>query len=716
MTIHNLVPLATLTTHQLVPLATLALNLTLLTLVLYRDHQSRLNRMTAYFLAGVATWNVGVFGLRLSDTAAWALVWERVVFLGLIPLPALYYHFVLLFLDLTHRRRRVLTIAYVLTGVFLLSSFSEQFITGVTGTRWGFVPVGGLAYYAFLVFMNIFMVTGLVQLGLAYARLPSSFRRNRAKLILWGTVISLLGGYVDFVRAIFPGLGRLYPVGIPANAVFALLLGIAVVRYRLVDVGAVAKRVAIYAGLVAGVLPLVIGLVNFLDTRRQGTYAAGVLIAFIVAIILTPLTRWIERQVDRLVFRKRYAFQEILAHLRGRMGSLLDVSRLADTLVQTLVHRIPLTHGVLYLLSRELGEYRVERVVVSSGAIERAWTPLSVGHPLVRWLTEHPRVVVTDEIRLDRDMNEALAGAEAELGELGFALMLPLQTEGELMGILALGEKLSGDVFDAQELQLLEVLAGQATIALQTSRLYEEVKRSNEQLVEVGRQRSRFLAQFSHELRTPLNSIIGFSRILLKDTTLPAEATGDLQAVHSNGVHLLHLINDVLDFAKIESDTVVLKTESIEVEPIVSDCVRSAESLIRGRPILLRQEIEPDLPPVQADPTKFRQVLLNLLSNALKFTAEGEVTVRAATHQEDLLVTVTDTGVGIREEDQPKLFRAFQQLHGGGMHLPLGGTGLGLAISRTFVELHGGKIWMESRPGRGSTFAFTVPLEAVATR
>jgi signal transduction histidine kinase len=180
-------------------------------------------------------------------------------------------------------------------------------------------------------------------------------------------------------------------------------------------------------------------------------------------------------------------------------------------------------------------------------------------------------------------------------------------------------------------------------------------------------------------------------------------------------VHLLNLINDVLDFSKIESEKVELVLETVAVEPLVAECLRSTESLIRGRKVKLHRSIQPGLLPLQADRTKFRQVLLNLLSNAIKFTPEGDVTVCVEAHDHELLVSVSDTGVGIREEDQPKLFKAFQQLNGQ-MHLPLGGTGLGLAISKTFVELHGGKIWVQSRPGRGSTFSFTVPLEPVEVR
>jgi len=256
----------------------------------------------------------------------------------------------------------------------MIFNLTPLFIRAVKLTEWGYVPVGGPMYAVFLVYFQVFMLAGLVQLTSAYRRIQSSFRRNRAKLILWGTIVSLLGGYVDFVRAIVPTLERMYPLGIPANALFAMLLGVAVVRYRLVNVGVIAKRAGIYGGLVAGMLPLVIGLGVLLEARFETKDALSLredlVIAFLLAIALTPLTRSIEGWLDRVIFRKRYGFQEILSDLRGRMGSFLDVSRLADTLVQTLVQRIPLTHGVLYLYAPAFEEYRVQRVV-SSGAVER---------------------------------------------------------------------------------------------------------------------------------------------------------------------------------------------------------------------------------------------------------------------------------------------------------------------------------------------------------
>ncbi|MBI4589571.1 MAG: GAF domain-containing protein, partial [Candidatus Rokubacteria bacterium] len=590
------------------------------------------------------------------------------------------------------------------------------FMRGVAMTSWGFAPASGPLYKVFFAYFMASILGGILELALAYRGISSAFRRNRALLILVGSVISVLGGVVDIVRFGFK-LEWLYPIGIPANAVFALLLGVSIVRYRLINVGVAAKRVAIFGGLVAASIPLVIALGTFAERTWELRYTLSLredlVLAFLLAVLLTPLTRTVEGWLDRLIYRKRYGFYETLSDLRKRMGSLLDVTRLADTLVQTLVDRIPLTHGALYLFDPGTGEYQVE-CLVSAGAIEGEWRPLRVQGPIIRWLRDND-ILVREEIQLRRRMAEALGEAEADLAAMQVALLVPLKSEGELIGVLALGEKLSGEVYDGEELELLRVLAGQATVALQTSQLYEQLKRTNEQLMEANRLKSQFLAQFSHELRTPLNSIIGFSKVMLKASggTLDKDQEEDLAAILSNGLHLLHLINDVLDFSKIESGTLELEKAPIAIEELIEECVRTTLPLIRGRKLTISQEIEPALPPVLADRTKIRQVLLNLLSNAVKFTPEGAVTVRARAGDNRLLVSVLDTGVGIREEDQAKLFRAFQQLNGGKIHLPLGGTGLGLVISKSFVELHGGEIWVESREGRGSTFSFTLPLESV---
>ena len=215
----------------------------------------------------------------------------------------------------------------------------------------------------------------------------------------------------------------------------------------------------------------------------------------------------------------------------------------------------------------------------------------------------------------------------------------------------------------------------------------------------------------SHELRTPLNSIIGFSRVMLKgiDGPLTELQAADLQSIHNSGQHLLSLINSILDMSKIEAGKMELVIEELALPPILDAVLDTAKALVKDQPVELRTALPDELPTVWADAQRVRQVLLNLLSNAAKFTDEGEITLSAEVASEFVTISVADSGIGIDPEAQNRLFIPFQQVDGSTTRRA-GGTGLGLAISRSFVEMHGGEIWVESEPGQGAKFSFTLPI------
>jgi signal transduction histidine kinase len=301
--------------------------------------------------------------------------------------------------------------------------------------------------------------------------------------------------------------------------------------------------------------------------------------------------------------------------------------------------------------------------------------------------------------------------AEAELDEVKAPLIVPLKIENNLIAIVLLGEKLSGEIFDSQELEVLSVLANQAAISLGNASLYEELGSTNARLMEANQLKSQFLASMSHELRTPLNSIIGFSKVILNrlDGDLTERQEAYMRSVHSSGTHLLRLINSILDFSRIEAGKMELHPEDIDLPDLVTECIDSSVALVRAKPLKIEKDVPLELPPLRADRTKVKQVLLNLLSNAIKFTATGRVLVRVQPEPDALHLSVADTGIGIREHDLTRLFEPFSRLNNP-LSREAGGTGLGLAISKKFVEMHGGKIWAESRENQGSTFHFTLPL------
>jgi signal transduction histidine kinase/ActR/RegA family two-component response regulator len=303
-------------------------------------------------------------------------------------------------------------------------------------------------------------------------------------------------------------------------------------------------------------------------------------------------------------------------------------------------------------------------------------------------------------------------------------ILIPLAVKGHSIGIIQMESRQQepGFSFSTTQNNLAMTLANAAAGALENAQLYEEQLETSEKLRELDKLKSQFLANMSHELRTPLNSIIGFSRVILKgiDGPISEVQQQDLTAIHNAGTHLLELINDVLDISKIEAGKMELAfDDGVYIPDLVNSALSTAVGLTKDKPIRLEKIIEPDLPLVRADPTRIRQVLINFLSNAAKFTEKGVITVRAyvshpnspkGSNQPEIIISVTDTGSGISPEDQIKLFKPFSQVDSSPTR-KVGGSGLGLSISRLLVELHGGRIGIESELGHGTTFFFSLPLQ-----
>jgi signal transduction histidine kinase len=704
------------TLHNFLPLLALILNVSLAGITLFRNPESRLNRLFTYFVGGMAVWNFGVFMLRRSPDEATAVFWEIVIHTGVIALPAFYYHFVLIFLESTTRHRRSLFVAYTLALVFSVINLSGStlFMHGVKSTYWGWAPATGILYTPFFVYFNFFLIYGLSHLIRVYKDVDSSFRRNRATLILLGTLVSLVGGVIDFARFILarfiPAADLVYPMGIPANMVFALMLGTSIVRYRLFDVNVAVKKSAVYL-LVWGVLTSVlVAAESYADWDNVNPLWVILPLGFVMTMLVSPVGQRLEESIERVMFSRRRGCYETLLDLSKRMGAILDFGRLMETLVHGLVRGVPLTHCVLMIYDAQRSAFAVYREDASVG--ERgAVAPIRIDSRIVQWLNQTGRVLVKEEAKLNPEIAAYFESAENELEAINAALIVPLKIEGKLTGILLVGEKLSGDIFDDQELEVLAVLANQVAISLENARLYEELSETNAELMQASRLKSQFLASMSHELRTPLNSIIGFSKVLLNrfDGELTERQETYIRSVHNSGAHLLQLINGILDFSRIEAGKLEMVSEEVDLHELIDECIESSMPLARGKHMKVEKNVPLELPPLSGDRTKIKQILLNLLSNAIKFTGQGRVLVSVVPEPDAIRVSVADTGIGIREDDLARLFEPFQQLDNPVVR-SAGGTGLGLAISKKFVELHGGRIWAESRENQGSTFHFTIPL------
>jgi signal transduction histidine kinase len=289
-------------------------------------------------------------------------------------------------------------------------------------------------------------------------------------------------------------------------------------------------------------------------------------------------------------------------------------------------------------------------------------------------------------------------------------LVVPLIGPERVLGALLLQKRAAGE-FPPETVQLMQTLASQSVLAIQNARLFREIADKSEQLALASEHKSQFLANMSHELRTPLNAILGYAELLVDGIygQLPERPSGVLERIQNNGKHLLALINDVLDLAKIEAGQLTLTLEDYALAEVVRSVVTAAEPLATSKGLSFTATLQDKMPMGHGDARRLSQVLLNLVGNAIKFTEAGEVEISASSTNGQFILSVRDTGPGIPDADQDRIFGEFQQIDNSNTRNK-GGTGLGLAISKRMVEMQGGTISVESVLGQGSTFRVILPV------
>jgi signal transduction histidine kinase len=316
-------------------------------------------------------------------------------------------------------------------------------------------------------------------------------------------------------------------------------------------------------------------------------------------------------------------------------------------------------------------------------------------------------VVINDAARAERyRVDPALPDTRAEM-------VVPLVVGRHLIGVLDL-QSSQVNRFSAEDQYILTTLAEQVAIAVRNAQLFQEAETARREAEIANETKSRFLANMSHELRTPLNAILNFSAFVADGVLGPVndEQADVLNESIASGKHLLSLINDVLDITKIEAGMMELFVEEVDLNTVISSVVSVGKGLVKEKPVSLLTNIEEGLPSSYGDKRRLRQVFLNIIANAAKFTAAGEIEISAQRWESGIEVRVRDTGVGIPVEEHHKVFEAFKQAKHDLVGVP--GTGLGMPITKYFVEMHGGQIWFESQPGTGTTFFVRLPHMAQA--
>ena len=400
---------------------------------------------------------------------------------------------------------------------------------------------------------------------------------------------------------------------------------------------------------------------------------------------------------------------QALGEVSQAVNSTLDLETVLSTIVAKAVQLSGTETGAIYGYDEQAREFRLRATYGMDQGLIDALMQRHIGldEPNIAsaFAQREPTQVADLREEAVSDLNEIIlrAGYRARM-------VAPLLGGEDIVGMLVVRRRTPGE-FAKNTVDLIKTFAAQSALAIQNARLFHEIEDKSRQLAEASQHKSQFLANMSHELRTPLNAILGYTELMVDGAYgEPSEKMmGILKRLEANGKHLLGLINDVLDLSKIEAGQLVLELSDYSVQDIAQTVRGTLEPLAADKKLAFKVEMAGELPPGHGDGRRLTQVLINLVGNAIKFTDAGEVAIKAEANNGSFNVSVRDTGPGISAADQAKLFQEFQQADNA-ITKKKGGTGLGLAISKRIIEMHGGKIWVESQPGQGSTFSFTLPV------
>ncbi len=428
---------------------------------------------------------------------------------------------------------------------------------------------------------------------------------------------------------------------------------------------------------------------------------------------------YVAEEAARTISEERAVELAAVAQVSTQVSGSLDVDKLLLQVTNLVKEQFELYHAHIYLLDEE-----AEQLVLAAGAGE-AGIQMKQRNHAISLNSEVSIVAQTARSREGRIINDVRKYSgflpNPLLPDTRSEMSVPMIVRNKLIGVLDVQSD-EKDHFTEEDLQVKAILATQISIAVENARAFTKLEEraqkeheTAEQLRELDRLKSQFLANMSHELRTPLNSIIGYAEVLLDgvDGELSDDAVEDVTAIYDSGRHLLSIINEVLDLAKIEAGQMQLDLRELSLSEVIHEVVRTGQVLVKNKQVKLTAQEDSDMPLVMGDQVRMKQIIMNLVSNAVKFTENGSVTVRyGRLNDTSVYVKIADTGIGIAQEKLPLIFERFSQVDGSSTRRA-GGTGLGLTITQQLVRMHGGEIDVDSMLGQGSTFTLVLPVKPV---
>ena len=727
----------------------------------FKNRKSKLHQIFWVMNLSVAWWSFCYYFWQISINIQQALFWTRALTFGSILIPVLHFHWILILLKKEEENKKLLILSYLITGIFLILNFTPLLVNRVEPEPpFPYWPRAGILYPFYLIFLYFSLLAYAVFLLIKSFKKEVGHKKDQIKYLIAGGLISFISGAFNF--PLWFGI-RILPYPNVLVSLYVLIFTYAIVRHRLMDIRIVVRQVTVYGvSLIVSVAFCLIGLILIIKYVLPFIPFSSSLIWLMLAISILGIIvfQFVKEKfsqfANRYLFYPLYSFEKTLENLSKKLSRFINLNHLifltTDTLkevfkldnIALILRKLEPPKGQLKFLGiadkrkfgTDLGGEDEFYLVKNIGFKNEEVSPLIKNKFLLHYLEKDKKPLILDELEAladevkDEYLKKKFLAIKKLMEKMRAVLYLPLLIEDRLIGVFILGKKVSGDAYSTQDLHLLETLSSQIAIAVNNAQLYEQVQIFNQilrariieatkelseayrELKKLDESKTEFLSLASHQLRTPLSAMKGYLSMILEGDygKLQEETKEAVESVYQSNERLIALINDLLNVTRIEAGR-------LEYSPVPSDLGKLIKEVIAELKLAAEKKnlkieyLAEKLPEFSFDPNKIREVLINLIDNAIKYTEKGGIIIKAKLEKKEVRVEVSDTGIGIPPEKMNSLFQWFSRGRGA-YRLDAGGFGLGLYIAKKILEKAGGKIWAESEgEGRGSTFIFTLPIK-----
>jgi len=702
-----------------------------------RRKNSLVNVLWACVCFGVFIWEIGLFLELIAQNELEALIFNKLLYVGAILIPIFYYHFVTALLEISKKKRALIIIGYLLAGFYLVVNiFSRLFVEGVPPAfDFNYWVKPGPLYYPYFIYFSAYFLVSFYALIVGLKN-SDSLKRQQVKYMLLAGVFGVSGGVTVF----FPQFFGVYPFGNYFVVLYIVIVAYAIAKYRLMGIRLLVSK--FYSYTLVGALSFgLFHFVYYVNSRFfEGVYSAsgitfGAFVAFCFAMALFPFLNYVQRSSDTIFF-KGYNPRVIIKDLTIRLSSVIEIDQLLKILAGEF-KKILVTEEVGVIIFKKNGNPPKKKTnnngkelfLISHASLN--WAKLKANNKICQEAVENKAILVRSEMRAQYRNDPKKQPLIKEMDDSKVEIIAPLIIGGKVTGLIVLGEKISQEGYNQEDIEFVEIISSQAAVAIENALLYKEIGEMNKNLQKkVDEQtaalreknvylekllimRSEFLDIASHQLRTPVSVIKGMSSMILEGGLPPEKVNEFLKAILEKSNKLAEIINDILRASEMDSEKVLLKFTKVDVNKLLTKLVEDKQIQTKGKNITLCLALpEKPLPIITADERYLEQAIGNLINNSFQYTPDkGQVDVAANVKGKSLEIRVKDTGIGIPKDDLPKLFSKFSRAKNA-IAMYTDGTGLGLFIVKKIIEEHkGGKVIVEkTEEGKGTTFLITLAI------